>query len=73
MFSWSVVRFHHCVLLPQECVGGKGGSCDYDYSGVIYSAAVRICESGMPGMLGKIAVGRAGLVQFREAGTLVLE
>ena len=33
-----------------------------------------ICEAGMLGMLGEIAVGLAGLVQFREeAGTLVLE
>ena len=29
-------------------------------------SAVRICESGMAGMLGEIAVGLAGLVQFRE-------
>ena len=28
----------------------KGGSCDYGNSGI---SAVRICESGMPGMLGK--------------------
>ena len=28
---WSIVRFHHCVLLPQECVGEQcqGGSCGY--------------------------------------------
>ena len=31
------------------------------------------CKAGMLGMLGEIAVGLAGLVQFREAGTLVLE
>ena len=47
----------------------KGGSYDYYGNGMCISA-VRICESGMPGMLGEIAVGRAGLVQFREAGTL---
>ena len=38
---------------------------------IIISAA--ICEAGMLGMLVEIAVGLAGLVQFREAGTLVLE
>ena len=48
----------------------KGGSCDYGNSGV---SAARICEAGMLGMLGEIAVGLAGLVEFREAGTLVLE
>ena len=37
----------------------------------VISAA--ICEAGMLGMLGEIAVGLAGLVQFGEAGTLVLE
>ena len=37
---------------------------------IIISAA--ICEAGMLGMLDEIAVGLAGLVQFREAGTLVL-
>ena len=63
MFSWSVVQFHHCVLLPQECVGEQcqGGSCDYGNSGV---SAARICEAGMLGMLGEIAVDLAGLVQF---------
>ena len=40
---------------------------------IITSAAVRICEAGMLGMLVEIAVGLAGLVQFREAGTLVVE
>ena len=37
----------------------------------VISAA--ICEAGMLDMLGEIAVSLAGLVQFREAGTLVLE
>ena len=40
---------------------------------IIISVAVRICEAGMLGMLVEIAVGLAGLVQFGEAGTLVLE
>ena len=40
----------------------------------VISATVRICEAGMLGMLGgEIAVGLAGLLQFGEAGTLLLE
>ena len=45
----------------------RGGVVAMD---IIISAA--ICEAGMLGMLVEIAVGLAGLVHFREAGTLVL-
>ena len=48
----------------------RGSSCDYGNSG---DSAARICGAGMLGMLDEIAVGLAGLVQFGDAGTLVLE
>ena len=40
---------------------------------ILLLVLLRICEAGMLGMLVEIAVGLAALVQFGDAGTLVLE
>ena len=48
LFSSTTVCYYRRSVLENNV---KGGSCDYGYSGV--SAAVRICESGLPSMLGK--------------------
>ena len=36
-------------------------------------STMRICESGVAGMLGYMAVGKACLVQFGDAGALALK
>ena len=67
LFGSTTVCCYHRSVLENNV---KGGSCGYGNSGI---SAVGICEASMLGMLGEIAVGLAGLVQFGEAGTLVLE
>ena len=65
-----------CVK-PASMVSKPDARLENNVKGVVVTMAsvisAAICEAGMLGMLVEIAVGLAGLVQFREAGTLVLE
>ena len=55
------------LLLENNVKGGH--SCGY---GLLLLVLLRICEAGMLGMLGEIAVGLAGLVQFGDAGVVII-
>ena len=46
-----------------------GGCCVYAQC----ISAMRICKSVMVGMPGYMAIGKAGLVHFGDAGALVLK
>ena len=56
------------LLLEDNVIGGMF-SCVYGQC----ISAMRICESGKASILGYKAVGKACLVQFGDAGALVLK
>ena len=65
-----------CCSVPPLCAVTAGVCWRTMSRGVVVTMdsviSAALCEAGMLGMLVEIAVGLAGLVQFREAGTLVL-